>query len=352
MKTSDSYADTEKHYPTDSWADVNSTSNAYGCVKQLFLLKQAHRNMKVLLSVGGWTYSSKFSPVAADATARQTFADSAVALVTDYGFDGVDIDWEFNAYAATVADTANIVLLLQVIRTTLDAWAASHAPGYHFLITLASPAGPATYGKWDLAAMDPYVDAWNLMSYDYTGAWDATSGHSSNVYADPSNPTATPYNTDQAVTAYLAAGIAPAKISLGLPLYGRSFEGTGGVGQAYSTVGPGDGLGAGQWRLQDLPRPGATEYYDDVAWAAYSYDSATAELISYDNVQSATDKSRYLMSRGLGGAMFWEASDDKSGPDSLVSTMAGLLGPLDRAAQNWLSFPTSKYSNIRNGMSS
>ncbi|CAN8098741.1 unnamed protein product [Discula destructiva] len=350
VKTSDSYADTEKHYPTDSWGDANSTSNAYGCVKQLFLLKQTHRNMKVLLSIGGWTYSSKFAPVAADAAARQNFANTAVALVTDYGFDGVDIDWEFNAYAATAADTANIVLLLQALRTTFDAWSANYAPGYHFLITVASPAGPATYGMWDLAKMDSYVDSWNLMAYDYAGAWGTSSAHSSNVYPEPANPNATPYNTDQAVTAYIAAGIAAAKIILGLPLYGRSFDGTSGLGEPYSTVGAGDELGAGQWQYKDLPRPGATEYYDNVAWAAYSYDSATAELVSYDNVKSTTEKSKYLMSRGLGGAMFWDASDDRNGSDSLVATMAGLLGPLDNAAENLLHFPTSRFTNIRNGL--
>lgn len=307
--------------------------------------------MKVLLSIGGWTYSSKFSPVAADATTRQTFATSAVALVTDWGFDGVDIDWEFNAYAATAADHQNIVLLLQALRAAFDAWSASYAPAYHFLVTVASPAGPATYQLWDLAAMDPYVDAWNLMAYDYAGAWDtAASAHAANLYPLPANPAATPYNTDQAVTAYIQAGVAPAKLLLGLPLYGRSFEGTAGLGQPYSGVGPGDGLAAGEWRFKNLPRAGATEYYDTVARATYSYDSATAELISYDNVQSTTAKSQYLMSRGLGGAMFWEASDDKNGSDSLVATMAGLLGSLDRAAENLLDYPTSKWDNIRNGM--
>lgn len=350
--SSDTYADLEKHYPTDSWGDVNSTSNAYGCVKQLYILKKQNRNMKVLLSIGGWTYSSKFSPVAADATMRQTFANSAVELITDWGFDGVDIDWEFNAYDATSADAQNIILLLQALRTAFDAWSAQYAPGYHFLITVASPAGPLTYGQWNLASMDPYVDSWNLMAYDYAGSWDSYSGHASNIYPLPANPNATPFNTDQAVTAYIKSGIAPAKIVMGLPLYGRSFDGTTGLGQSYTGVGAGDGLGAGQWRYKNLPRVGATEYYDTVARAAYSYDSATAELISYDNKQSTTAKSQYLMSRGLGGAMFWEASDDKNGTDSLVTTMAGLLGSLDSAAQNLLIYPTSKWDNIRNGMSS
>ncbi|KAF3762511.1 family 18 glycoside hydrolase [Cryphonectria parasitica EP155] len=345
--SSDTYADLEKHYTTDSWSD-NGT-NAYGCVKQLYILKKQNRNTKVLLSVGGWTWSSKFSPIAADPTMRQNFASSAVQLVTDWGFDGIDIDWEFNAYIPAAEDTQNIVLLLQAVRNAFNAWSASHAPGYHFLITVASPAGPAVYSLWDIPAMDPYVDTWSLMAYDYAGAWSNATGHASNIYFDAEDMPATPYSTDQAVSAYIAAGVHPSKIVMGLPLYGRSFEGTLGLGEPFDGVGSGDDLGTGQWRFRDLPRPGATEFYDPVAKASYSYDEATQELISYDTVQSVDEKSAYLKSKGLGGAMFWEASDDKNGTESLVVAMAGQLGRLD-AAQNLLNYPTSQYDNIRNGM--
>lgn len=355
--TGDSYADTGKHYATDHWDDANSSTNAYGCIKQLYILKRANRNLKVLLSIGGWNWSSKFAPVAADPALRKTFVTSAVKLVTDYGFDGIDIDWEFNAYydngaAVKPADTANIVLLLQDLRAALDAYAAAYSPGYRFLLTVAAPAGPQWYAAWDLPAMDAFVDTWNIMTYDYAGAWSTASGHSSNVYPAPDNLAATPFNTDQAVAAYVAAGVVPGKISLGMPLFGRSFEATAALGGAYSGVGDGDNviaLGPGQWRFRDLPRPGATEVFDPVAVGAYSLDGATKELISYDTVQSLTEKGKYLTGKGLGGAMFWEASSDKNGSESLVVAMAGMLGALE-TSQNLLDYPTSQYSNIRSGI--
>jgi chitinase len=342
-KSSDTYADLQKHYSTDSWNDQGN--NAYGCVKQLYLLKKKNRGMKVLLSIGGWTYSPKFAPIAASATSRQRFASSAVTLVKDWGFDGIDIDWE---YPTNAQEAQDFVLLLQACRQALDQYAAQYAPGYHFVITVASAAGAQNYNNMDMAGMDRYVDAWNLMAYDYAGSWDTTSGHQANLYTNPANPASTKFSTEQAVRDYLAKGIPAKKIVLGLPLYGRAFESTSGLGQPYSGIGEGS-IQAGVWLYKDLPRPGGTELYDDVAKASYSYDASKKELISYDNAASAVTKAKYLVGKGLGGAVFWEASGDKTGAGSLIGTLATQMGALD-STQNLLSYPASVYDNIRAGM--
>lgn len=346
--SSDTWSDLEKHYDTDSWNDVGT--NAYGCVKQLFLLKKANRKMKVMLSIGGWTYSTNFPAAASTATSRALFASSAVTLVKDWGFDGIDIDWE---YPADATQAQNFVLLLQEVRSQLDAYAAQYAPGYHFLLTIASPAGPTNYNIMKLGTMAGIIDYFNLMAYDYAGSWDTTSGHQANLYNNPSNPTATKFNTDDAVKAYIAAGVPSSKIVLGMPIYGRSFENTAGIGQSYSGIGSGSWEN-GVWDYKALPKSGATVYTDSVAGATYSYDSSAKELISYDTPAMVQTKVSYLKSKGLGGSMFWEASGDKTDSSSLMLTSFNSLGgasALD-STQNLLSYPNSKYDNIKAGVPS
>ncbi|KAH7634943.1 glycoside hydrolase superfamily [Sordaria sp. MPI-SDFR-AT-0083] len=336
--SSDTYADLEKHCPGDSWSE--SGENAYSCVKQMYLLKKKNRNMKVLLSTGGWTYSPKFPPVAATEEGRRGFASSAVKLVQDWGFDGLDIDWE---YPTNSFEARNFVLLLfRACRQALDDYARQYAPGYHFLITVAAPAGPQHYGVMDLPGMNAYIDSWHLMAYDYAGSWDSTTGHQANLLPNPKNLLTTKFNTDQAVRDFIRRGIPANKIVLGLPLYGRSFENTAGLGKPYNGIGAGI-LESGAWVYRDLPRPGAKEVYDNVAKASDSYDTSSRELILYDIVLSALVKTKYIFLRGLGGAVFWEASGDKTGAKSLIGTLA-------TQTKNLLSYPASRYANIRAGV--
>ncbi|KAH9905237.1 glycoside hydrolase family 18 protein [Xylariomycetidae sp. FL2044] len=344
---SDTWSDIEQHYSDDSWNDVGY--NAYGHIKQLYHLKQVNRHLKVLLSIRGWTYSKNFPAASNTMKARSTFARSAVAIMKDWGFDGIDIDWE---YPNTKTEADNMVSLLRSVRQELDSYSGLYGNGSHFLLTAAVPAGVANYEKMKLSQMVPLLDQFNLMAYDYAGSWDDTSGHQANLYVSTSNPTATKFSTNAAITAYVAARVPARKLMLGILLYGRSFESTKGIGQTYSGIGKGS-WEVGVWDVKALPRLGAVEQYDNDAGATYSYDETTGELVFYNNKDMVKEKIEYIQAWGLGGSMFWEAAGDRIGSDSLIAISYVAQGGdnlLDKSP-NCLSYPNSQYNNIRSNLS-
>ncbi|CAK4033673.1 glycoside hydrolase family 18 [Lecanosticta acicola] len=344
---SDEYADLQKHYPTDSWNDVGN--NVYGCVKQLYLLKKQNRHLKTLLSIGGWTYSTNFHQMVGTAALREEFASSAVTLMLDLGFDGIDIDYE---YPQSTDEGALFVLLLEATRAALTNYSSSLPDEPYFLLSAAVPAGPQNYQNLAIAEMDQYLDLWNLMAYDYAGSFSTYSGHQANLYASSDNANSTPFNTDQAIQYYLDNGVTPSKLLLGMPLYGRAFEMTTGPGQTYSGIGSGSWEN-GVWDYKALPKAGATEYFDPNVGASWSYDASTQEMISYDTPTAAAAKLQYIQSRGLGGGMWWEANGDKpmNGTGSLIQLVVNGFGALENST-NVLSYPQSQYDNIRAGMPS
>ncbi|KAF2851137.1 glycoside hydrolase family 18 protein [Plenodomus tracheiphilus IPT5] len=359
----DTWADTDIHYAGDSWSDTGH--NVYGAIKQLSLLKAQNRNLKVLLSVGGWTYTNEkkhLDTPASTPAGRSTFAASAVQLIKDYGFDGIDVDWE---YPQNTEQGAQMVLLLKEVRRQMDEYADTLVYGMHdgrgcqdqkphFLLSIAAPAGEKNYKNMPLGEIAKVVDFINLMAYDYAGSWDKTTGHTANLYPSLSNPLSTPFNTASVVSAYLSASVPPSKLNLGMPLYGRSFTSTTGLGKPYNGIGTGT-WEAGVYDFKDMPLQGHKEYFDEEAGATWSYNNETGTLVSYDTVAMALRKTEYVKEKGLGGAMWWEVSGDKAGQGSIVRNVVASLGGSQgsgmEVVSNWLLYPDSKYDNIANSSS-
>jgi chitinase len=105
-------------------------------------LKKQNRNLKVLLSIGGTTYSLNFAQLASIVSGRSKFASSTISLIQELGLDGIDINW-VNITGDTQAE--NFASLLQVVRNALDTCATSLCPGYNFTLTVVCPAIPSNY---------------------------------------------------------------------------------------------------------------------------------------------------------------------------------------------------------------
>ncbi len=344
---SDEWADIQFNYPGDV---ASNGTQLFGNFNQLYKLKQQNRNLKTILSVGGWSYRDNFKTALATNATRYRFAESSLKLITDLGLDGFDIDWE---YPADETDSANLVETARLCRTLYDDYSAKYANNYRFDLDISAPAGPLNYNRMPVAALDKYIDGWNLMAFDYMGpGFSNFTGHLSNVYPSKSNPVTTDFNTEQAIEYYTSQLSSPRKVVLGMPLYGRSFANTNGLGQRFN------GSGEGSWEAgvldyKAIPLNG-TIGFDKKAIASWTYDNQTRQFVTFDTPEVQTLKAKYLRKEKLGGAWWWDSSSDRTDDKSLISTVSKALGGTKGLQQNPnnLYYPLSKYDNIRGAASS
>lgn len=339
VQLTDAWADVQKHYQDDSWNEPGN--NLYGNLKQLYLLKQRNRKMKVLMSIGGWTLSSGFPAMAASPNLLNNFVNSVITFIEDYGFDGVDIDWEF---PASPAEGQLFLNLMKRLKSALFSYQARKRDSQPYLLTAAMSCSPDKYTVLPLRDLASVVDYFNLMCYDFAGSWSSQTGHNARFLG--------PAPSGQAAITYFAQRVPTSKIVLGVPAYGRSFAKTSAV-----VPSPFQGVGGGSWEsgvydYKVLPIGNAKITYDVKAVAVTSYDSSTRELVSYDDANVVKEKLRYVDLYRLGGVMLWELSGDKNpaNPNSLVSTISQWAGRMLESSPNHLLYPSSQFNNIKNAL--
>ncbi|MGO4182424.1 glycoside hydrolase family 18 protein [Paenibacillus sp. TAF43_2] len=276
-------------------------------------IKHEHPELTILLSVGGWS-AGGFSEASSTAEGRSRFADSAVRVLTNFPFDGVDLDWEYPCYgeagiASSPDDKTNFTLLLKTIREALDEKGASD--GKHYLLTIAAGADQYYVDGTEMDQVQQYLDFVQLMTYDMRGGFQILTGHHTNLYT----PTGDLFriSTDASVNLFIRAGVPKEKIVIGAAFYTRVWHNVpnraNGLHQMAGTTG-GYGPDFTKLAAEYINKNNYVRYWDDEAKAPYLYDGSS--FISYDDEQSLHHKCEYVKASELGGVMFWEYSCDET----------------------------------------
>lgn len=248
---------------------------------QITALKKKKKTLKVLLSIGGWG-SGGFSEMAATDENRKAFAGACREVVHRFKLDGIDIDWEYPSsssagISSSATDTDNYTLMMKEIRLAI---------GKRKLLTLASVAG----GHYiDFKAILPYINFVNIMTYDVA----RPPYHHAPLYKSEMTRG---ISCQEAVNAHLNAGMPADKLVLGIPFYGRGAD-----------------------KLPDfidykaiIALSGYTTGRDENAKVPYLSDSSGKMVCSFDDAESIREKSLFIVTQGLLGAMYWQYDGDDS----------------------------------------
>ena len=303
-----------------------------GNFEQLSRFKELNPNVELGFALGGWTLSDEFSTAFATQAGRDQFTSDVVDIFKTYDFFSVvDFDWEYPGgggdagNASSANDGANFALVLEQLRSELDALELQTGGNYE--VSIATAGGSEKLANLNLSGIDPYVDFYNVMTYDFHGGWENQTGHQAAMTGDANN-----YDATSSVSVFEEAGVALNKVVLGAPAYTRAWGGvedggTSGYQQSGRGAAAQGSFEAGVYDYKDIVSDvitGQTNlYWDDNSKAAFAYNGD--EWSSIETTATIAGKAAYVQEKDLGGMMFWALSNDAEGDLSLVETASDLL---------------------------
>lgn len=284
-------------------------------LRALHALRKINKDLKLLISIGGWGGCKYFSDVSLTEPARQKFAKSAMALVNEFHLDGIDIDWEYpdqigDGNIFRKEDKQNYTLLLKTLREHLDAQGKkdNRLKTNKYLLTSATGGDTAFVHHTELGKAARYLDYVNIMTYDLYHGNDKATGHHSPLYQSKlSNRSRN--SSDDAVMGHVKAGVPIGKIVLGVPFYGRGWTNVKDVNHGlFQPQENGKHYFIGYTELQEkyINKNGFTRYWDEEAKIPYLWNPQSRTFFSYADEESMKYKMEYIKKKGLAGVMFWE----------------------------------------------
>ncbi|GIJ83231.1 hypothetical protein Asppvi_001751 [Aspergillus pseudoviridinutans] len=227
---------------------------------------------------------------------RQKFIENVLGFLAQYGFDGVDFDWEYpgaDDRGGKEGDGKNYTKLLQELR------AAINTAGKDYLVTFTAPTSYWYLQHFDLENMSQYADWINLMAYDLHGVWDSNNPIGSTLLAHTNI-------TEIDLALDLRRNIPPRDIVLV----------AGDEGDCTQTA------GRRSPEIKDIIQSTNAKPYHNKDAAVNYLVYGQNNWVSYDDNNTFQAKIDFANKRGLSGLMIWAIDLD----DSTRSALSALTG--------------------------
>jgi chitinase len=294
---------------------VNGFKNDDQNLATLVALKRQNPALTVLVSVGGWGWSDSFSDMALTKASRDVFIASVTDYIERHQLDGLDIDWEYPGQAGSTnhfrpEDKYNFTLLLKELRKHFrQQQRGLHRPLY---LTIAAGASSSYLAHTEMDKVQQYIDTVNLMAYDYYEPGGPTGNHAP-LFTDPDDPKK--LSADRSIHEFEQAGVPAEKIVLGVPFYGHQWGDVADMKHGLFQTGKALPQGYATYNVisTTMLKNGFDRYWDEASSVPYLYSPTQKIFVSYEDAESLTLKSRYVIDQHLAGIMFWDYAGDPTG---------------------------------------
>jgi len=289
-------------------------------VLDIVALKKKYPQLKIMVSMGGWSGCAPCSDLFSDAQHRKTFAKTTAALLRKYKIDGIDLDWEYPAiegfpgHKFDQKDKDNFTALLKDLR---------HEMGNDLLLSFAA-GGFVKYleESIDWEKVHPIVDFINLMTYDLVGGYATVTGHHTPLYSYKEGQE----STDKCVNWLTSHKVPAHKLIIGAAFYARVWEKVSANNNGLYQSGVfKEGVDYANFSTYFSDTSGFVYHWDPNAQAPFQYNAQKQLFATFDNERSIKAKAHYVQQKKLGGIMFWELVQDKYN-QGLVDVMWEVLG--------------------------